>query len=120
MGTVTKAEKKRKDPRAEIIPAIWGITVGILGICIPLVALTDSGPFLPSLALLGATISSSIVWLTKSPQQSDSAELEQKVTELAHRVAQLEIDTRDLELRHSIEQSTRSHIPPTSYPTEPR
>lgn len=115
-----KTEKKHKDPRAEIIPAIWGITVGILGLCIPLVALTESGPFLPALALIGATISSSIVWLTKTPQQSNSSELEHKMAELSHRVAQLEIDTRDLELRHSIEQSTRRPVPPAAQSTELR
>jgi hypothetical protein len=110
----TKTEKKQKDPRAEIIPAIWGITVGILGICIPLTAITDSGALLPALALIGATISSSIVWLTKTPERPASAELEKTIAELSHRVAQLEIDTRDLELRHSIEQSTRKQVPPTS------
>ena len=99
-------KKKRKDPRTEIIPAIWGITAGILGICIPLAAVTDSGPFLPVVALLGATVSSCVVWLTRQPQQqAPNEELEKAVVYLSQRVAQLEIDTRDMELRYSIERS---------------
>lgn len=111
-----KEEKKqRKDPRAEIIPAIWGITVGILGVSIPLVAIESEALVLPVLAVLGATVTSCVVWLTKAPKQS-SPELEQTVAELTHRIAQLEIDTRDLELRYSIEQSARSQTPPASHP----
>ena len=101
-------KKTKKDPRTEIIQAIWGITAGILGICIPLSAVTQSGPFIPIIALLGATVSSCVVWLTRSPQQASNPELEHTVAELKHRIAQLEIDTRDMELRYSIQQISKA------------
>jgi hypothetical protein len=115
---MNEVKKKRKDPRTETISSIWGITAGILGICIPLAAVTESGPVLPIFALLGATVSSCVVWLTRPPQQTADDELEKAVVHLSQRVAQLEMDTRDLELRYSI-HSAGSAQPPLQHAQQP-
>lgn len=100
-------KKNKKDPRTKIIQSIWGITAGLFGISIPLTALTNGDALvLPVLAILGATVSSCVVWMTRAPKQEPNRELERTVAELRHRVAQLEIDSRDMELRYSIQQSS--------------
>ncbi|MEL7035816.1 MAG: hypothetical protein AAFO04_09400 [Cyanobacteria bacterium J06592_8] len=46
---------------------IWGFSTGMLAICIPLVSMTESGVILPLAVVIGATISTVVVWLS-SPQ----------------------------------------------------
>ncbi len=111
--------KQPRDPRAEIIPTIWGITVGIVAVSSVFSGTTDAGPAVSVLAIIGATVSSCVVWLTgHKPTQQNNPELEQAVVQLSQRVAQLEIDTRDMELRHAIQQSTRTTAQPTTQQPE--
>ena len=42
------------NPKVRATTAIWGCAVGMLGICIPLVAITNSGIILPLLVIIGA------------------------------------------------------------------
>jgi flagellar motor switch protein FliM len=42
---------------------IWGFSTGMLAICIPLISLTHSNIALPLAVILGATISTIVVWL---------------------------------------------------------
>ena len=41
---------------------IWGFSTGMLAICIPLVSMTKSGVILPLAVILGATVSTVVVW----------------------------------------------------------
>ena len=52
---------------------IWGFSTGMLAICIPLVSMTKSGIVLPLAVILGATVSTVVVWLDfegRSPHKS--------------------------------------------------
>ncbi len=109
-----KENKKQRDPRTEVIPAIWGIATGIIVVGSVFAGSTDSGPVVPVLAVIGATISSCVVWLTGNKPAPSHPELEQAVVRLSQRVAQLEIDVRDQELRHSIQQSVHTATQPHS------
>lgn len=110
-----KSESNPKDPRVQIISSIWGFTIAIAGISIPLTAITNGDALiLPILATLGATVTSSIVWFSKGGAPPANPELEQAVTELSHRVAQLEIETRDIELRNAITHSTQENTAKTT------
>ncbi|MGK7945554.1 MAG: hypothetical protein AB4058_13890 [Microcystaceae cyanobacterium] len=42
---------------------IWGFSTGMFAICIPLVPLTHSGIILPLAIIVGATVSTVVVWL---------------------------------------------------------
>lgn len=108
---MAKTERKDRDPRAGTISTIWGCTIAIMGVCIPLTAIAHSGPLLPLLTLVGATVTSSIVWLSKRPEENNP-ELHHTIAQLEHRVAQLEIETRDIELRYAIENSSQKTQPP--------
>jgi hypothetical protein len=43
---------------------IWGFATGMLAICIPLVSMTGSGIILPLAVILGAAVSTLVVWLS--------------------------------------------------------
>ena len=48
---------------------IWGCAVGMLGVCIPLVAITESGAFLPLLVILSAAGGTFAVWRSSSQRK---------------------------------------------------
>ena len=50
---------------------IWGFSTGMLAICIPLVSMTESGVILPLAVVIGATISTVVVWLSSFPTIED-------------------------------------------------
>lgn len=118
---MAKTEKKNKDPRVELITNIWGMVVGIAGISIPITAFVGGdGMILPILAILGATLTSSIVWFTKGNAPPVDTTLQDSIAQMEQRMAQLEIETRDIELRYAIAHSTQEqtpHTPPTTAQT---
>lgn len=69
---------------------IWGCSVAMLGICIPLVAVTNSGIILPLLVMLGASAGTAAVWLAPSKRQPDQVYLTQTMQRLKERVMTLE------------------------------
>ena len=69
---------------------IWGCSVGMLGICIPLVAITDSGMILPLLVMLGASAGTTAVWFAPGKRQREEVYLTQKMQQLKERVMNLE------------------------------
>lgn len=111
---MAKTEKVRKDPRVELITNIWGIVVGIAGVSIPITIFAgEEAIILPILAIIGATITSSIVWFTKGHAPAVDTTLQESVARMEQRMAQLEIETRDIELRYAIEHSAQKQTPPT-------
>ena len=53
---------------------IWGLTTAIMGISIPIVSITQSGPVLPIAIIVGATASTIAVWYSPSNQPSPKSE----------------------------------------------
>ena len=77
------AEHKLKE---RTLNMIWGCTVGMFALCIPLSEVTESGLILPILVVLGAVISTAIVWLTPRYRKSDRPTM----TALEERIINLE------------------------------
>ena len=82
---------------------IWAFATGMLGICIPLVRLTNSGVLLPLIAMLGASASTLMIWrpLQRRPQQlleqiANFQTLEQRVKNLEAICSSPEFDLQKL------------------------
>lgn len=88
----------QKDPRVQATAAIWGISVGMLGVCIPLVAVTESGMFLPLLVIVGASISTIMVWDKPGRRTQREQQLIKTVMQLEARVRDLETICSSLDL----------------------
>ena len=79
-----------KNPKVSATSAIWGCAIGMLGVCIPLVAITESGIILPLLVILGAAGGTTAVWFAPDQRQLQEANLTQTVKVLEERVMNLE------------------------------
>ena len=79
-----------KNPKVRATSAIWGCAVGMLGVCIPLVAITESGVILPLLVILGTCGGTAAVWFEPDKRQPEEAHLAQTVKALEERVINLE------------------------------
>ncbi|MEO1094085.1 MAG: hypothetical protein AAFX01_04195 [Cyanobacteria bacterium J06638_28] len=62
----------RHNPKNRATAVIWSAAVGLFALCIPLTAVAKSGALLPILVMLGASISTTAVWV--SPKQRRSTE----------------------------------------------
>jgi hypothetical protein len=84
----------------QTIRTIWGCATGMMGICIPLSAVTNSGPVLPILTVIGAVVGTAAMNRSgekaskQSKQSSDLARLEaqhqQQIAELEERLSNVE------------------------------
>ena len=45
---------------------IWSLATGIMAICIPLVKISQSGIVLPSIVMIGVSISTVAIWVSSS------------------------------------------------------
>jgi len=72
---------------------IWGFATGMLGICIPLVSMTDSGVILPLAVIIGASCTTAVVWLSFNRVSRNTVELSNKIESLKEQEAIL--DTMD-------------------------
>lgn len=66
---------------------IWGFATGMIAICIPIISMTHSDIFLPLTIILGATISTVVVWRN----------CKEKVIQLSDNFQQMEQRVKDLE-----------------------
>lgn len=80
-----KSVKNNSKNRATV--SIWGAAVGLFALCIPLSAATSSGPILPILVMLCATVGTVAVWL--APEQHRREDI-LAVKALEDRIANLE------------------------------
>ena len=69
---------------------IWAFATGMLGICVPLVSLTNSGVILPLLAIFGASLSTIVVWRPLNPRVRQLTEQVANLQTLEQRVKNLE------------------------------
>ncbi|MBE9116035.1 hypothetical protein IQ249_09025 [Lusitaniella coriacea LEGE 07157] len=58
---------------------VWGFATGMLGICIPLVSVTQSGVVLPAIAILGASVSTIAIWLSSQQSIPENSELTKEI-----------------------------------------
>ncbi|EDX78078.1 hypothetical protein MC7420_7816 [Coleofasciculus chthonoplastes PCC 7420] len=72
---------------------IWGFATGMLGICIPLVSVTDSGFILPLAVIIGASFTTAVVWLSFSRVSSNNVDLSDTIEALKEQKTNL--DTMD-------------------------
>lgn len=81
--------EKSKDIRLSVTSKIWGFATGMLGICIPLSAATNSGPILPIAVITGATVGTVSIW-NSDRKGTNSIETAAKFQQLEMRIADLE------------------------------
>lgn len=84
------AHTTERNPKVRATSAIWGCAIGMLGVCVPLVAITNSGIILPLLVILGAGGGTVAVWLASDQRQSEALHLVKTVKALEERVVNLE------------------------------
>ena len=71
--------------------AIWGCAIGMLGVCIPIIAITESGILLPFLVALSASGGTAAVWFSPDKRQrEEDTRLVQRMKMLEERVVDLE------------------------------
>ena len=71
---------------------IWGLATAIMGISIPIIAITQSGPILALAIIGGATTSTIAVWWPPSRHRANEiADLQNTVQTLQTRLTALEI-----------------------------
>ena len=78
-----------------ITAVIWAFATAMLGICIPLVSITQSGLVLPLTVILVTGFVTTVLWLTPVEQVQRISELTKTMELLEQRVTDLE--TIDLE-----------------------
>jgi len=98
--------EEHQDVRVAATSRIWGIAVGMLAICIPLSAVTKSGPILPLATLTGAAVGTAAVWRSDDKKSKSNSLPQQKVELLEQRIANLEriVSSEDFDFRMKIKQ----------------
>ncbi|BAT52885.1 unknown protein [Nostoc sp. NIES-3756] len=103
-----KRSPKYSDPSQDIKVAtttkIWGLTLGMLAICIPLSAVTRSGAIIPLAALGGATAGTLAIWRSDEKKSKPPYFSGQEIELLEQRIANLEtiISSDDSDLHQKI------------------
>ncbi|BAY25804.1 hypothetical protein NIES2100_56120 [Calothrix sp. NIES-2100] len=89
------------DVRVAATSKIWGTTVGILALCIPLSAVTRSGAILPLAAIGGAAAGTVAVWRPDDKKSQPKYLQQQQIELLETRIANLEtiISSNDFDLQ---------------------
>ncbi|MEA5597831.1 hypothetical protein [Rivularia sp. UHCC 0363] len=71
-------EKPQKSGRVAATSVIWGVSGGMLTICIPLVIVTKTGAILPLATIVGAALATFAVWLGEN-NNSQVKQLEDRI-----------------------------------------
>lgn len=95
-----------QDVRLAATTRIWVITVAILGVCVPLSAVTKTGAILPLVAIGGAAVGTVAVWRSDKQISKNNYLQQQQVELLEQRLANLEtiVSSDDLNLQMKIKQ----------------
>ena len=100
---MTGLSDKERDIRIAVASRIWGMAVGMLGICIPLSAVTDSGPIIPIAVITGAAVGTGAVWKSSEDKSQTRSLAPTQIDALEERIANLEtiagIDELDVQKR---------------------
>jgi hypothetical protein len=97
---------KRQGPKIATTAIIWGFATGMLAICIPLVAITESGPILPLAVILGASGGTLAVWHSAERESAKFSQLKSTVKQLNERVITLEAicSSNELEIQRRFQE----------------
>ncbi|MBW4643726.1 MAG: hypothetical protein KME23_12180 [Goleter apudmare HA4340-LM2] len=107
---MTKVSENNLEPSQDIrliaTSKIWGFTVGILAVCIPLSAVTRSGAILPLAAIGGAAVGTVAVWRADQKKLQLTPVQQQRVELLEQRIANLEtiVSSEELDLLKKIKE----------------
>lgn len=105
-----------RDPRTRATASVWGIACGMMGISIPLIAISGGAggtPYLPVMAIVAAAVSSVAIWFSpprrnELPPEMPIRELEdikEGLLDIRSYVGSLEQRLEDQELRLRITQA---------------
>lgn len=72
------SEKMQKIGRVAATSVIWGVSGGMLAICIPLVMVTKTGAILPLATIIGAAVATFAVWFGGN-NNSQVKQLEERI-----------------------------------------
>ncbi|MDY6901839.1 MAG: hypothetical protein SWZ49_27745 [Cyanobacteriota bacterium] len=72
-----EGKKLQKTGRVAATSVIWGVSAGMLAICIPLVIVTKTGAILPFAAIVGAAVATFAVW--NGDNNSQVKQLEERI-----------------------------------------
>ncbi|OKH20077.1 hypothetical protein NIES593_20050 [Hydrococcus rivularis NIES-593] len=105
--------EKSKDIRQKVTSKIWAFATGMLAICIPLSAATDSGPIIPIAVVAGAAVGTASVWKSSDKKSANSLEVSNKIKELEGRIADLEtiITAGEIDWQQRIQPTAKSDFP---------
>jgi hypothetical protein len=100
------------DARVSATSKIWGTTVGILALCIPLSAVTRSGAILPLAAIGGAAAGTVAVWRSDDKKSKPHYLQQQQIELLETRIANLEtiISSNDFDLQMKFKHLEASDV----------
>ena len=95
-----------QDVRLSATTRIWGITVAILGVCVPLSEVTRSGAIIPLAAIGGAAVGTVAIWRSDERKSKANYLQQQQIELLEERLANLEtiVSSDDLNLQMKIKQ----------------
>ncbi|MCX7592278.1 MAG: hypothetical protein N2235_00690 [Fischerella sp.] len=104
--TKNKPGNLDQDVRVTATSKIWGITVGILAVCIPLSAVTKSGPLLPLAAIAGAAVGTVAVWRYDDQESRTNYLQPQQLQKLEQRIENLEtiVSSYDFDMQRKLKQ----------------
>jgi len=99
------------DVRVTPTSKIWGMTVGILAICIPLSAVTRSGAILPLAAIGSAAAGTVAIWRSDEKKSKPNYLQQQQIELLEARIANLETiaSNNDFDLHMKIQNLEASN-----------
>lgn len=93
MGHKNKGQEENEDIRVSMTSRLWGMTIGMLAISIPLSDVTESA-IIPLAVIAGATIGTVAIWVAGGKPKSAVAEsdttAQNRIKELEERLANLE------------------------------
>lgn len=97
---------ERQGPKIATTAIIWGFATGMLAICIPLVAITESGPLLPLAVILGASGGTLAVWRSFQRESATVSQLKSTMKQLNERVITLEAicSSNELEIQQRFQE----------------
>ena len=113
--------EKSKDIRMAVTEKIWGFATGMLAICIPLSAVTKSGPIIPIAVISGAAVGTASVWKFSEQKSASRIEASAQLKSLEGRIADLEtiIATGDMDWQRRIPPTATSTRSPQALPESP-
>lgn len=106
---MTQSSEKHLEPSQDIrliaTSKIWGFTVGILAVCVPLSAVTRSGAVVPLAAIGGAAVGTIAVWRSDQKKLQPNSGQQQHVELLEQRIANLEaiVSSEEFDLQKKIQ-----------------